>query len=175
MTPLPRLSTSSLRPLNPATSHNNNNNYNNNGRLHACVGAAEDTETIRVTGAKYSAALPLRWAKKDYGQPTSRFRLLLVMLGFFYYCLYSAHKLYAQNKLRNRKVGSNTDGLKETRLENKSDSGVQSFKIASVKINLISSAVHRFTPNVGALYVKVKHWTHKCNAKDEQEMEYKNQ
>ena len=54
------------RPLNPSTSHNNNNN--NNGGLHACVHAAEDIEPIR---AKYSAPLPLRWAKKDYGQPTS--------------------------------------------------------------------------------------------------------
>ena len=34
MTPSPHPSTSSLRPLNPATSHNNNNN---NGGLHACV------------------------------------------------------------------------------------------------------------------------------------------
>ena len=34
MMPSPRPSTSSLRPLNPATSHNNNNN---NGGLHACV------------------------------------------------------------------------------------------------------------------------------------------
>ena len=51
----PKPSTSSLQT---ATSHNNNN-----GRLHACVHAAEDTEPIRVTRAKYYAPLPLRWAK----------------------------------------------------------------------------------------------------------------
>ena len=79
--PLP--STSGLRPLNPATSHNNNNN--NNGGLHACVRAAEDIEPIR---AKYSAALSLRWAKKDYGRPTSNFRRLLVVFGFSFYCLF---------------------------------------------------------------------------------------
>ena len=39
----------SLRPLNPATSHNNNNN---NGGLHACVHVAEGIETIRVTRAQ---------------------------------------------------------------------------------------------------------------------------
>ena len=37
VTPLPRPSTTSLQPLNPATCHNNNNN---NGRLHACVGVS---------------------------------------------------------------------------------------------------------------------------------------
>ena len=58
-----RPSTSNLRPLIPATSHNNNNN--NNGGLHARVRAAEDIEPIRVTRAKFSAPLPLRWAKKD--------------------------------------------------------------------------------------------------------------
>ena len=72
MTPSPRPSTSRLRPLNPTTSQNNNNN-NNNGGLRACVGAAEDTEPIRVTRAKYSAALPLHWAEKDHGRPTSHF------------------------------------------------------------------------------------------------------
>ena len=46
-------------------SHNSNNN---NGRLHACVHAAEDIELIRVTTAKYYAPLPLRWVKKDSGQ-----------------------------------------------------------------------------------------------------------
>ena len=79
-----RPSTSNLRPLNPATSHNNNNN-NNNG-LHACDRAAEDIEPIRVTRTKYSAALSLRWAKKDYGQPTSHF--LLPLAVFFFYCLF---------------------------------------------------------------------------------------
>ena len=52
MTPLPRPSTSSLRPLNPATSHNNSNNNNNNGGLHACVGAAEDNELKRIESFK---------------------------------------------------------------------------------------------------------------------------
>ena len=41
MTPSPHPSTSSLQPMDPATSHNNNNN---NGGLHACVRAAEDIE-----------------------------------------------------------------------------------------------------------------------------------
>ena len=67
-TPSPHPSTSSLQSLNPATSLNNNNN---NGWLHACVRAAEDIEPNRVTRAKCNAPLPLRWAKKDYGQPTS--------------------------------------------------------------------------------------------------------
>ena len=35
---------------------------------YACVFAAEDIEPISVTMAKYYAPLPLRWAKKDYGQ-----------------------------------------------------------------------------------------------------------
>ena len=34
-----------------------------------------------------SAPLPLHWAKKDYGQPTSRFRHLLA-ISFFFYCLF---------------------------------------------------------------------------------------
>ena len=80
-------STSSLRPLNPATSHNNSNNNNNNGGQHACVGAAEDIEPIRVTRAKYSAALLLRWAEKVYGWLTRHFLLLLVF-GLFFYCLF---------------------------------------------------------------------------------------
>ena len=56
------------------------NNNNNNGGLRARVGAAEDIEPIRVTTAKYSE-------KKDYGQPTSHF-LLLVVFSFFFYCLF---------------------------------------------------------------------------------------
>ena len=90
MTPSPHPSTSSLQPLNPETPHDNNN-----GGLHACVHAAEDIEPIRVTRAKYYAPLPLRWAKKDYGQPTSHFHLLLVVFGFSFYCLflYSAQAL----------------------------------------------------------------------------------
>ena len=83
MTPTPHPSTSSLWPLNPAPSRNNNN-----GRLHACVLAAEDIEPIRVTRAKYYAPLPLGWAKKDYGQPTSHFCLLLILFGFSFYCLF---------------------------------------------------------------------------------------
>ena len=81
-----------LRPHNPTTSHNHNNE---NGGLHACVCAAEDIEPIRVSRVKYSAPLPLHWAKKDYGQPTSHFRLLLLVFGFSFYCLfvYSAQAL----------------------------------------------------------------------------------
>ena len=77
LTPSPHPSTSSHRPLNPATSHNNNNN----GGLHACVRAAEDIQPIKVTRIKYSAPLPLCWVKKDYGQPTSHFRLLFVVFS----------------------------------------------------------------------------------------------
>ena len=79
MTPSPHPSTSSLQTLNPVSSHNNNN-----GGLHACVRAAEGT--IRVTRAKYYAALPPRWAKKDYGQLTSHLYLLLVVFSFSFYC-----------------------------------------------------------------------------------------
>ena len=93
MTPSPHPSTSSLRPLNPVTSLNNNNN----GKLHACVRAAEDIEPIKVTRAKYSVPLPTCWVKKDYGQPINHFRLLLVVFGFFFYCLsvYNAQALSA--------------------------------------------------------------------------------
>ena len=86
MTPSPHPLTSSLRPLNLVTSYNNNNN--NNGWLHARVHAAEDIEPIRVTRAKYSAPLPLRWATKDYGQPHTPHRLFLVVLSFSFYCLF---------------------------------------------------------------------------------------
>ena len=94
VTPSPHPSTSSLQPLNPAMSHHNNNNI---GGLHACVRSAEDIEPIRVTRTKYSAPLPLRYAKEDYGHPTSHFRLLLVLFGFSFYCLfvYSAQVLCA--------------------------------------------------------------------------------
>ena len=84
MMPSPQPSTSGLRPLTPAKSHYNNNN----GGLHACVCAAEDIEPIRVTRAKYSAPLPLRLAKKEYGQPASHFHLLLAVFGFSFYCLF---------------------------------------------------------------------------------------
>ena len=72
-------STPSLRPLNPATSHNNNNN---NGGLRACVHAAEDIEPIRVTRVKYYAPLPLRWAKQDYGQPHTPHHFRSTAKGF---------------------------------------------------------------------------------------------
>ena len=89
MTPLSHPLTSSLQHLNPTPSHNNNNNNNNsNCRLHACVCAAEDIEPIGVTRAKYDAPLLLHWAKKDYGQPTRHFCLLLVLFGFSFYCLF---------------------------------------------------------------------------------------
>ena len=42
---------------------------------------------IRVTRAKYSAALLLRWAEKVYGWLTRHFLLLLVF-GLFFYCLF---------------------------------------------------------------------------------------
>ena len=70
MTPLSHPLTCSHRPLNAA---NLNNNNNNNSGLPAYVPAAEVIEPIRVTRAKYYAPLPLRWAKKDYGQPASHF------------------------------------------------------------------------------------------------------
>ena len=74
----PHSSTSGLRPLNPAMPHNNNN-----GRLHACVLAAEDIEPTRT---KCSSATTL--SKKDYGQPTSHFHLLLLVFGFSFCCLF---------------------------------------------------------------------------------------
>ena len=96
MMPSPRPSTSSLQTLNRAMSHHNNNNNNNNGGLHACVDAAEDIEPIRVTRAKYSAPLSLRWAKKDYGQPTSHIVFfLLCSVSLSTVCLYTVCKLYA--------------------------------------------------------------------------------
>ena len=42
---------------------------------------------IRVTRAKYSAALLLRWAEKVYGWLTRHFLLLLVF-SLFFYCLF---------------------------------------------------------------------------------------
>ena len=76
MTPSPHPSTSSLRPLNPALCHNNNNN--NNGGLHACVHATEDIEPIRVI----RAPLPLRWTKKDYGEPHTPHHFISTAKGF---------------------------------------------------------------------------------------------
>ena len=74
-TPSPSRSTSSLQPFNPTTSHDDNSN---NGRLRAC--AAEDIEPIRVTRTKYSAHLPLRWAK---GLSSSS-----SCVRFLFYCLF---------------------------------------------------------------------------------------
>ena len=51
------------------------------------VFATEDIEPIRVTRAKYYAALSLRWVKKNCRQTSSHFRLLVV-LGFPFYCLF---------------------------------------------------------------------------------------
>ena len=82
MTPSPHPSTSSLRLLNTTTSHNN-------VVLHACVHFAEDIEPIRFTRTNYYAALPLHWAKNDCGQLTSHFRLLFVVFGFSFYCLFA--------------------------------------------------------------------------------------
>ena len=67
----PHSSTSGLRPLNPAMPHNNNN-----GRLHACVFAAEDIEPTRT---KYYAPLPLHWAKRIMDN-------LLAIFIFFFLC-----------------------------------------------------------------------------------------
>ena len=89
MTPLPHHSTSSLRPLNPTTSHNNNNN--NGSGQHACASTAADIEPIRVTGAKYYAPLPR--------SPCTRHCcLLLVMFGFSStVCLYRAKAFCASS------------------------------------------------------------------------------
>ena len=85
MTPLPHPSTSSLRPLDPATSHNNNN-INNNGGLHACVGAAEDIEPIR-------AISQLDYAERKKATDFISFSLCSVPPSTV--CLYTACKLYA--------------------------------------------------------------------------------
>ena len=88
MTPLPHHSTSSLRPLNPTTSHNNNNNGSGQ---HASASTAADIEPIRVTGAKYYAPLPR--------SPCTRHCcLLLVMFGFSStVCLYRAKAFCASS------------------------------------------------------------------------------
>ena len=94
MTQSPLPSTRSLQPLIPTTSHNNNNN---DGGLHSCVGAKEDFEPIIVSRAKYSAALSICRAKKDYRQPTIHF-LLLAVFSFFFFSLFTARKLYVHTQ-----------------------------------------------------------------------------
>ena len=47
-----------------------------------------------VTRTTYYTPLPLPWAKKDYGQLTWHFHLLLVVLVFSFFCLYTVRKLY---------------------------------------------------------------------------------
>ena len=83
VTASPHRSTSSLRPLNLVTSHNNNND----GGLHACVPAVEDIDQDCWDKIFCCSATTLS-EKKDYGQPTRHFRHLLVVFGFFFYCLF---------------------------------------------------------------------------------------
>ena len=92
MAPWPHPSTSCLRPLNPATSHNNNNN---NGGLHACVRATEDIEpfsqlTCLVVKCKSQQQFDLiNGPHKRFWFPcTSHFHLLFVVFGFSVYCLF---------------------------------------------------------------------------------------
>ena len=75
-------------------SHNNDDN-NNNGGLHACVGAAEDIEPIRVTRTKYSAALPRRWAEKVLWTTDEPFSSSTCCVSPSTVCLSTALKLYA--------------------------------------------------------------------------------
>ena len=94
MTPSPHPSTSCLRPLNPTTSHNNNNN-DNNGRLHACVCATKDiepflqpTRLVVECESQQQFDLIIGPHKRFWFPCTSHFRLLLVVFGFFPYCLF---------------------------------------------------------------------------------------
>ena len=92
MTPWPHPSTPSLRPLNPAMSHNNNNN-NNNGGLHACIRAAEDIEPIGQ-----NILLLCHYAEQKR-IVDNRIRhivfFLLCLVSPSTVCLYTVHKLYA--------------------------------------------------------------------------------
>ena len=81
----PHPSTSRLRPLNPATSHNNNNN--NNGGPHACVRAAEDSRSSSLTSLSVHT--------NDSGVLALAFVFLLCSVSFSTVCLYTARKLYA--------------------------------------------------------------------------------
>ena len=88
MTPSPHPSNSSLRPLNPATSHNNNTN---NGGLHACGQAAEDIEPYSSCSRAWVAA-----AVRPHYRSTQTilvvlhkpFSSLLFVFSFFVYCLF---------------------------------------------------------------------------------------
>ena len=90
MTPSPHPSTSCLRPLSPATSHNNNN-----GGLHAHVHGAEHIEPfLQLT------RLVVEWESQQHfdlsNGPhewfrfpcTSHFHLLLLVFSFSVYCLF---------------------------------------------------------------------------------------
>ena len=89
MPPSPHPSISSLRPLNPVTSHNNNNN---NGGLHAPVRATEDIEPfLQLTRlvveceSQQQFDLIIGPHKRFWFPCTSHFRLLLVVFGFSFF------------------------------------------------------------------------------------------
>ena len=93
MTPSAHPSTSSLRPLNPATSHNS--------RLHARVRAAEDIEpflklTRLVVECESQQQFVITGPHKRFWFPCTSYFHLLVVFGFFV-CLfvYSAQALCA--------------------------------------------------------------------------------
>ena len=92
MAALPRPSTSCLRPLSPATSHNNNNN---NGGLHARVRAAEDIEPfLQLTHIVVECESQQQFDlingphQRFWFPCTSHFNFLLVVFGFYVYCLF---------------------------------------------------------------------------------------
>ena len=88
-----------VNPPHPSTSWPPTSHNNNNGGLHACVRATENIEPIRVTRTKYSAPLPLRWVKKDYGQLTSHFWLLLQFLLLLSVCIQCTSFMHAPSPL----------------------------------------------------------------------------
>ena len=88
-----------VNPPHPSTSWPPTSHNNNNGGLHACVRATENIEPIRVTRTKYSAPLPLRWVKKDYGQLTSHFCLLLQLLLLLSVCIQCTSFMHAPSPL----------------------------------------------------------------------------
>ena len=82
----PAPSTSSLRPVNPVTSHNNNNN--NNGRLHACVKLQKISSLLKLVGQNILLLCYYTEQKMYDRRPTCHFHLLLLVFSFFFYCLF---------------------------------------------------------------------------------------
>ena len=78
ITPSSHHSTSSLQPLNPATSHNNNNN----GGLHACEPFLQLTRIVVECELHQQYDLINSPRKRFWFPCTSHFCLLLVVFGF---------------------------------------------------------------------------------------------